>query len=698
VVCGAPVVCLIGGSYVAAPFGGGRALSEGAAAVLLAVVIALTLGGARATTTAQLVLVALLVVMIAVAVIGSAPAAHTANWTPFAPHGWSALGSAASVLMLSFVGWEAIAPLVTRLRNPSRQLPRIILTAFTVTAVVYLALAFATISVLGSRAGSAVPLADLLRVAVGPAGPVIAAAAAVVLTLAATNAYLSGAAALAAELRARRGPAPTGRTSRGLRLGVFGAGTLLLGASAGGLVSTAQLVALPTTLFLTVYLGCTAAATRLLAGRTRVAAGVSYVAVAVVLAFAGWALVGAVIVVVLGASTRVSRSPAGGRRAGAGIAAVESADLQPQVERESVTAPVETDFGDLFDLRQPMVESRAVDEQLLGRRLDVAGQVEKGLQGFQEVAAFVVLRDPVECGVQQVQDRLIDAQFRQEPVDAQFGPLHDVVQADHAAHPDRLQGLPVGALGVAQGVHAFADAHERCAARVADPADIVREDPLGQVGGPDVAIARDHQDGVVRPGQVQAAPRWQQLPRVGERQVRGRDPVVVPGGLRGVQHQDLDRAVDLYQGVLSEAADGLRPNGGIVVEQVAQQFTAAGALEVGDQTGPVDDVGRLGSRLLGEGELLAGERFLGVDDPQVAEVQLAEADGYADPGEHAELRVARHAHPTGGALDVVPMAPGDGFLVGPAVQDRGQALLVDRAVVGAVGLQAHPRVVDGNRP
>ena len=301
VVAGAPVVCLIGGSYLAAPLGGGRALSTGAAAVLLALVIALTLGGARTTTTVQLVLVGLLVALVAFAVIGSAPAARTANWTPFAPHGWSALGSAASVLMLSFVGWEAIAPLTARLRDPARQLPRIIAIAFAVTAVVYLALALATISVLGDRAGSAVPLADLLRVAVGRAGPLIAAGTAVVLTLAATNAYLSGAMALAAELRSQHSTPPTRHPSRRLQLGTVATGILMLTGSATGLVDTAQLVALPTTLFLTVYLGCTAAAVRLLGGRTRVAAAVSCLAVTGVLAFAGWALVPALLIAALGA-------------------------------------------------------------------------------------------------------------------------------------------------------------------------------------------------------------------------------------------------------------------------------------------------------------------------------------------------------------------------------------------------------------
>ena len=44
--------------------------------------------------------------------------ARVESWTPFAPHGWGAIGTAASTeLMLSFVGWEAVAPL-TATRRP----------------------------------------------------------------------------------------------------------------------------------------------------------------------------------------------------------------------------------------------------------------------------------------------------------------------------------------------------------------------------------------------------------------------------------------------------------------------------------------------------------------------------------------------------------------------------------------------------
>jgi amino acid efflux transporter len=305
VVTGAPVVCLIGGTYVADLLGGGRAMSVIAAALLLVIVLALTLGGARTTTTAQLVLVGALIALVAFAVVGSAPSARTANWTPFAPHGWTSIGRAASVLMFSFVGWEAIAPLTAQLRDPRRQLPRVIGIAFAVTTTVYLGLAVTTIAVLGAAADSPVPLADLLRVVIGSAGPVIAAVAAVALTLATTNAYLSGAAALVADLRTERDAAPSNR----LQIGIALAGVALLAGQAAGLVSTAQLVALPTTLFVTVYLLCTAAAARILAGRARVAAVAACVAVLCVLAFSGWALIGALVVVLggflVGAPTQV---------------------------------------------------------------------------------------------------------------------------------------------------------------------------------------------------------------------------------------------------------------------------------------------------------------------------------------------------------------------------------------------------------
>jgi amino acid efflux transporter len=292
VVLGAPVVCLIGAGYVAQLVGGPQ-MTVAIAAVLLLVVVALTVGGGRASAGVQLGLVGVLVVLVVAAAAGSLPHARAANWTPFAPHGWSAIGTASTVLMLSFVGWEAIAPMTARLRSPNRQLPRVIASAFAITSVVYLALAGATVGVLGPAAGSATPVADLLRIGIGQAGALAAAVAAVALTLAATNAYLSGAAEMVAALS---GPRARLGGPRVLPLGVAGVGVVLLALTGTGWVDTTQLVALPTTMFLAVYVATTAAGVRLLTGRARLAAAMSCAAVGVVLAFAGGTVLLAVLV------------------------------------------------------------------------------------------------------------------------------------------------------------------------------------------------------------------------------------------------------------------------------------------------------------------------------------------------------------------------------------------------------------------
>jgi amino acid efflux transporter len=318
VIAGAPIVCLIGASYVTALTGGGPLVRAAIAAGLLLAVLGLALGGVRASALAQLLLVALLIVVVVTAVAGSAPAARPANWTPFAPHGWLSVGRAASTLMLSFVGWEAVAPLTGRLR--AGQLSRVIGIAFTVTAVLYLGLAVATISCLGRGANLAVPLADLLQLALptsgGPAGRAVAAAAALVLTAGSVNAYLSGATEMLRELTAvpspmnPNGPGRLPRLSCHAFLGVIAlAGLALIALSAFGLADIAVLVSVPTAMFLCVYLSCTAAAARILTGKARAAAAVAVLAVLAILAFCGWALLAAAVIA---AAAAVATRPAHG--------------------------------------------------------------------------------------------------------------------------------------------------------------------------------------------------------------------------------------------------------------------------------------------------------------------------------------------------------------------------------------------------
>jgi amino acid efflux transporter len=303
VIAGAPIVCVIGGNYVAELVGGGVRVATVTAAVLLLFALAVTWRGARTSATVQFGLVILLLAIVGVAVAGSAPAGDAGNWAPFAPHGWTAVGRAAATLMLAFVGWEAIAPLTNRFARPRRQLPVVIGIAFGTTLVVYLALSTVTVAALGARAGTEVPLAALLTIAVGPAGPAVAAVGAVVLTVGAVIAYLSGAASLARALR------PAGKDWLGAA--IVTAGVALIGLLATGRIDLATMVNVPTTFFLVVYLGCTAAACRLLRGIPRACAAVAFVAVAAVLPFCGPALIPATVVTAVAAAGRPLRTTQG---------------------------------------------------------------------------------------------------------------------------------------------------------------------------------------------------------------------------------------------------------------------------------------------------------------------------------------------------------------------------------------------------
>ncbi|MFJ1755172.1 amino acid permease [Kitasatospora sp. NPDC088134] len=302
VVAGAPVVCLIGGSYAAAALGADEATAVRAALVLLALVLAVRLLGVRTGAGLQLALVSALVALVLFAVLGSAPSARAAHWTPFLPHGWTGVAQAAPPLMFAFVGWEAAASLTTRLRDPRRQLRRVVLIAFAVTSLLCLALAAATVAVLGPGAGGSVPLADLMRAAVGAPGALLAAGAALVLTLAATNTYLTGAAALLDALL----PSGAAAGRRG-SFAVVGAtaltGVPLVALVGTGVLTTSQLVSVPTALFLSVYLGCVTSAVRVLDGAARLAAIVCAPAVLALLLGTGWPVLAAAAVALLAART-----------------------------------------------------------------------------------------------------------------------------------------------------------------------------------------------------------------------------------------------------------------------------------------------------------------------------------------------------------------------------------------------------------
>jgi amino acid efflux transporter len=287
VVIGAPAVALIGGFYVAELIGAGREGTVAAAAGMMATVMATNAVGLRTSAKLQLALAGLLAALLLVAVVSAVPESRQENWAPFAPHGWAAIGTAASLLMLSFIGWEAVSHLAGELKDPARQLPKAIFSALAVVVVLYLGLAVATVGVLGTAAPSRVPLADLMAAGLGAPGRTATAALAVLLTMGAMNAYVAAAVKLAGAL-ASEGSAPKALANPGRALAtIAAAGAVLLVPLGADLLSVDGLVRACSASFVAVYVIATAAGIRLLGGAARAAAAVAFAAVVVVLAFSG---------------------------------------------------------------------------------------------------------------------------------------------------------------------------------------------------------------------------------------------------------------------------------------------------------------------------------------------------------------------------------------------------------------------------
>ncbi len=288
---GAPAAALWVGGYVATALGGGTANTLGAAtntldgATMTANVTAiavLALGplpsafGMRLTGRVQLGLAGLLTLFLLTAIVLSLPSAHLGNLRPFVPHGWSAIGPAAALLVWCFVGWEVVTHLTAEFRRPERDVPRATALAVIVVGTMYLAVAFATVVVLGpGAADSDAPLGDLLAAGWGGNARVLAAAVAALLTFGTMNVYYAGGAKLAAAL-GRDGALPSW-LSHGSRAGeiprrslavlsVVTMVALLLVEAAG--TGTRPLVLVTSGLFVLVYAVGMAAGVRLLPRRS----------------------------------------------------------------------------------------------------------------------------------------------------------------------------------------------------------------------------------------------------------------------------------------------------------------------------------------------------------------------------------------------------------------------------------------------
>ncbi|MGI3899300.1 MAG: APC family permease [Janthinobacterium lividum] len=291
------IVPLAGSYYVADYVGLDRIGTYLLAAAILIVTVSANLRGLKVGGRLALGLSAAVALMLVVSALSAIPRAG-GHWTPFAPHGWTAVGAGAVFVFYAFFGWEVIAHLAEEFHDPERDVPKA--TAWSVAGVtlLYLGTAAAVIGTgtYGSPELDRTAVARVLAGGIGVGAGQVAGGMALLIALGTSNAYIAGASRLAYAL-ARDNAFPQIfliLDARGiprsaiLFVGGFAIVGLLLSYLTG--LDIQRILIVPNVLGIATYVIGMAAGVRLLDGLQRVFAGIGTLLCAALLPFAGWAL------------------------------------------------------------------------------------------------------------------------------------------------------------------------------------------------------------------------------------------------------------------------------------------------------------------------------------------------------------------------------------------------------------------------
>ena len=82
------------------------------------------------------------------------------NWTPFAPHGWDGISSAAAIIFFAYIGFDAVSTASEEARNPRRDMPIGMIASLVICTIIYVAVAVVLTGMLNyTKLGTAEPLA-----------------------------------------------------------------------------------------------------------------------------------------------------------------------------------------------------------------------------------------------------------------------------------------------------------------------------------------------------------------------------------------------------------------------------------------------------------------------------------------------------------------------------------------------------------
>jgi APA family basic amino acid/polyamine antiporter len=105
--------------------------------VIVALITGLLLVGVKESARANNVMVLIKLAVLALFCAMGATRIDAANYTPFAPNGWTGIHQGAAVVFFAYIGFDAISTAAEETKNPQRNLPIGILGGLAICTVVY---------------------------------------------------------------------------------------------------------------------------------------------------------------------------------------------------------------------------------------------------------------------------------------------------------------------------------------------------------------------------------------------------------------------------------------------------------------------------------------------------------------------------------------------------------------------------------
>src|SRR5213596_2744932 len=163
-----------------------------AAGILIAAFVVNYLG-IRFTGRVQLATVAAILAALTIAVVASVPRVSPANFTPFLPSGVASVGTAAALIVWSYLGYENTSNVAEEFKDPENDFHRSVVISVFLISGLYLAIAVVTVGTGAYTArGGVTPFAAMMSDAFGSYGGAIVALLAVFVTFGTVNAYVAG--------------------------------------------------------------------------------------------------------------------------------------------------------------------------------------------------------------------------------------------------------------------------------------------------------------------------------------------------------------------------------------------------------------------------------------------------------------------------------------------------------------------------